>query len=78
MADCEQKVQESSSWGQSTRLDVSGGLECICWNPKEVDPNASEGMDLQGKGKPAKNKSFLLPRPYVGFQQKFWLRLDLH
>ena len=46
MADCEQKVQESIAWGQSTRLDVSGGLECIYWNPKEVDPNASEGLDL--------------------------------
>jgi hypothetical protein len=30
-----------------------------------------------GESKQAKNKSFLLPCPYIGFQQKVWPGLEM-
>ena len=52
----------------------------ICWNPKEVGSNASEGMDLPERLRAemqAKNKSFLLPCFYIGLQQKVWPKLKV-
>ena len=43
----------------STRLDVLAGIQ-ICWNPKEVDSNASEGIKLK-MAESRQKESFFLP-----------------
>jgi hypothetical protein len=41
------------------------------------NPNANEGMDLQRRGRPSRQReSFPLPCLYIGCQQKVWLRLN--
>lgn len=50
------------------------------WNPKEVGGNASKGMDgqaRQGQGGKERELHTILPRPYIGFQQKVWPRLQV-
>jgi hypothetical protein len=49
----------------------------IDWSPEETGSNGNKGIDvLARQSKQAKRKSFLLPCPHIGFQQKVWPRLE--
>ena len=51
----------------------------ICWNPKEVGYNASEGMDFPVRTRASTwRASFLLPCPYTGCHKKVRLRLKVN
>ena len=59
---------------QSTNL-LSQLVFSMRWSPEEVGSNTTEGMDLLVRQKQAsKEQGFLLPCPYIGFQQKVWTR----
>lgn len=58
----EHKVQESSSFSVP-RGWVSQLIICICWDPREVGSNASEGTDVlaRPRRRRRRNEPFLLP-----------------
>lgn len=81
------RILENSVVGQSTRLDVSAGLQCSLesW---EVDSNDSEGMDLparatrQREGAPVFHAFYASRRCGPGYReifppQKIWIESGL-
>ena len=51
----------------------------MCWNPEEVDSNASEGMNLlANEGKQAESKGFLSFMSLYRLSAEVWPRFSLN
>jgi hypothetical protein len=63
---------------QSTRL-MSQLVFSILWNPKEVVPSASEGMDLLVRTRASRQRAeaCFFHDLSIGFQQRVWFRLKV-